>query len=154
MEASHLRRVRPRRAISGMGHVGRRSMRRVARRRPWAASVLVVPHASHRLWVPARLRNGRGSDAPGVRTPSRYGSRNVTVWQVVSRHIQRRIVPPDPHRDPGPGRVDHLHHHTPVTLSKSPQPPTNTRSPTLNSEEPENVACNSANRPSRFESER
>ena len=63
-------------------------------------------------------------------------SRNVTVWQVVSRHIQRRIVPPDPHRDPGPGRVDHLHHHTPVTLSKSPQPPTNIRSPTLNSEEP------------------
>ena len=35
-----------------------------------------------------------------------------------------------------------------------PHPPTNTRSPTLNSEEPENVACNSANRPSRFESER
>ena len=29
-------------------------------------------------------------------------SRNVTVWQVRSRHIQRRIVPPDPHRDPGP----------------------------------------------------
>ena len=31
----------------------------------WAlsASVLVVPHASHRLWVPARLRSGRGSDA-------------------------------------------------------------------------------------------
>ena len=63
-------------------------------------------------------------------------SRNVTVWQVVSRHIQRRIVPPDPHRDPGPGRVDHLHHHTPVTLSKSPQPPSNTHSPTPNSEEP------------------
>ena len=29
------------------------------------------------------------------------------------------FVPPDPHRDPGPGRVDHLHHHTPVTLSDS-----------------------------------
>ena len=29
--------------------------------------------------------------------------------------------PPDPHRDPGPGRVDHLHHHAPVTLSKSPR---------------------------------
>ena len=31
----------------------------------WAlsASVVVVPHASHRLWVPARLRSGRGSDA-------------------------------------------------------------------------------------------
>jgi len=29
-------------------------------------------------------------------------SRNVTVWQVRSQHIQRRIVPPDPCRDPGP----------------------------------------------------
>ena len=47
-------------------------------------------------------------------------SRNVTVWQVVSRHIQRRIVSPGPCRNPAPGRVDHLHHHTPVTLSKSP----------------------------------
>ena len=64
-------------------------------------------------------------------------SSNVTVWQVVSRHIQRRIVPPEPCRDPAPRRVDHLHHHTPVTLNKSPQPPTNTRSPTLNPEEPD-----------------
>ena len=46
-------------------------------------------------------------------------------------------VEPELHRNPGPRRVDHLHHHTPVTLSKSPQPPTNTRSPTLNSEEPD-----------------
>ena len=30
------------------------------------------------------------------------------------------FVPSDPHRDPGPGRVDHLHHHTPVTLSNYP----------------------------------
>ena len=30
------------------------------------------------------------------------------------------LKPPDPHRDPGPGRVDHLHHHTPMTVSKSP----------------------------------
>ena len=30
------------------------------------------------------------------------------------------FVPPDPHRDPGPGRVDHLHHHTPVTLCDHP----------------------------------
>ena len=27
--------------------------------------------------------------------------------------------PPDPRRDPGPGRVDHLHHHAPVALSDS-----------------------------------
>ena len=50
-------------------------------------------------------------------------SRNVTVWQVRSRHIQRRIVPPEPCRDLGPRRVDHLHHHAPVTLSDSPHNP-------------------------------
>ena len=102
----------------------------------WAlsASVLVVPHASHRLWVPARLRSGRGSDAavqarldmgphgvprgcqlstqscnggsldvqlldrpadhphthtPREHTPSRCGP-GMTVWQVRSRHAQRR----------------------------------------------------------------
>ena len=47
-------------------------------------------------------------------------SRNVTVWQACSRHIQRRIVPPEPCRNPGPGRVDHLHHHTTVALSDQP----------------------------------
>ena len=46
-------------------------------------------------------------------------SRNVTVWQACSRHIHRRIVPPEPCRDPGPGRVDHLHHHVPVALCDS-----------------------------------
>ena len=50
-------------------------------------------------------------------------SRNVTVGQVRSRHIQHRIVPPEPCRDPGPGRVDHLHHHAPVALSDSPRNP-------------------------------
>ena len=44
-------------------------------------------------------------------------------WQVVSRHIHRRIVSPDPRRDPGPGRVDHLHDHTPVALSDSARNP-------------------------------
>ena len=29
------------------------------------------------------------------------------------------LKPSDPHRDPGPGRVDHLHHHTTVALSDS-----------------------------------
>ena len=29
------------------------------------------------------------------------------------------LKPPDPRRDPGPGRVDHLHHHTTVALSDS-----------------------------------
>ena len=30
------------------------------------------------------------------------------------------FVPSDPHRDPGPGRVDHLHHHAPVALCDHP----------------------------------
>ena len=29
------------------------------------------------------------------------------------------FMPPDPHRDPGPGCVDHLHHHTTVALGDS-----------------------------------
>ena len=29
------------------------------------------------------------------------------------------LKPPEPCRDPGPGRVDHLHHHTTVALSDS-----------------------------------
>ena len=33
------------------------------------------------------------------------------------------LKPPDPCRDPGPGHVEHLHHHTPVTLSNSPHNP-------------------------------
>ena len=47
-------------------------------------------------------------------------SRNVTVWQVCSRHIQRRLN----HRilvgTPGLGRVDDLHDHTPVALCDHP----------------------------------
>ena len=39
---------------------------------------------------------------------------------VTHTQLGRALKPPDPHRDPGPGRVDHLHHHTPVALSKSP----------------------------------
>ena len=30
------------------------------------------------------------------------------------------LKPPDPRRDPGPGRVNHLHHHTPVALCAHP----------------------------------
>ena len=32
------------------------------------------------------------------------------------------LKPPDPRRNSGPGRVDHLHHHTPVALSDHPTP--------------------------------
>ena len=69
-------------------------------------------------------------------------SRNVTVWQACSRHIRRRIVPSDPHRDPGPGRVDHLHHHAPVALSKSPRNPGNQPADcTTQHQAPEYLGC-------------
>ena len=57
--------------------------------------------------------------ARGVHTEW-FCSIKVAIWQACSRHIQRRIVPPEPCRDPGPGRVDHLHHHTTVALCDHP----------------------------------
>lgn len=66
----------------------------------------------------------RPADRPHTQTRGAHTfslcSRNVTVWQVRSQHIHRRIVPPDPHGTPAQGRVDHLHHDAPVTVSKSP----------------------------------
>ena len=130
-----------------------------------AASVLVVPYASHRDPRPEPLRNGRGSDAacrhgliwehtvfhvvascganPAMVAPSK---RNSWIAERIARAPQTRpgsthrvvlldeshdpagafaphpasFKPPNPRRDPGPGRVDHLHHHTPVTPSNHP----------------------------------
>ena len=70
----------------------------------------VVPHwrASPRRVAPSK-RNCRIAQriaraprrARGAHTFS-LCSRNVTVWQVRARHIQRGIVPPEPCREPGP----------------------------------------------------
>lgn len=70
----------------------------------------VVPHwrANPAMVAPSK-RNCRIAQRI-ARTPKRARgahtfslcSRNVTVWQVRSRRIQRRIVPPDPHRNTGP----------------------------------------------------
>ena len=49
----------------------------------------------------------------------RFCSMKDTICQVRSRYCQRRIVPPDPHRNPGTRCADHLHHHASVTLSDS-----------------------------------
>ena len=83
----------------------------------WRASPEIVAPSKRNCRIAQRIarapKRARGAHTFSLR------SRNVTVSQVRSRHIHRRIVPPDPHRDPGPGRVDHLHHHTPMTLSDS-----------------------------------
>ena len=50
-------------------------------------------------------------------------SRNVTVWQACSRHIQRRLNHRSLAGTPGPGRVDHLHDHAPVALYDSARNP-------------------------------
>ena len=83
----------------------------------WRASPKIVAPSKRNRWI---ARVPRRTRCAHTRSSC---SRNVTVWQVVSRHIQRRVVPPDPHWDPGPRRVDHLHHHAPVTVSKSPHNP-------------------------------
>ena len=69
------------------------------------------------------------SDRPADRphTQTRPGSTHRVVLLSEGRDLAgvfaaypASFMPPDPRRDPGPGRVDHLHHHTPVALSKSP----------------------------------
>ena len=84
----------------------------------WRASPTIVAPSTRNCRIAQRIartpRRARGAHTEW------FCSMKVTIRQVRSRHIQRRIVPPDPHRDPGPRRVDHLHHHTPVTLSDHP----------------------------------
>ena len=66
----------------------------------------------------------RPADRPGAQT--RPGSTHRVVLLSEGRDLAgvfaaypASLKPPDPRRDPGPGRVDHLHHHTPVALSDS-----------------------------------
>ena len=68
------------------------------------------------------------SDRPADRphTQTRPGSTHRVVLLSESRDLAgvfaaypSAFVPSDPRRAPGPGRVDHLHHHTPVALSDS-----------------------------------
>ena len=54
--------------------------------------------------------------SPGTSTPTR----NPAQHPVTHTQLGRALKPPDPHRDPGPGRVDHLHHHATVALCDHP----------------------------------
>ena len=132
-----------------------------------AASVLVVPHASHQPQHPNPCETGGGrcglqtrldmgphgiprscqlssqscnggsleaqlSDRPADRPHTQTRPRcahPLVMFQECHRlagvfaAYPSPLKSPDPHRDPGPRRVDHLHHHTPVTSSKSPHNP-------------------------------
>ena len=67
----------------------------------------------------------RPADRPGAQ--ARPGSTHRVVLLDEGRDLAgvfaaypASLMPSDPRRDPGPGRVNHLHHHTPVTLSDHP----------------------------------
>ena len=68
------------------------------------------PHPSMRTW--ALLAAGR------ARRP-RHHLHPGPLRHLPHPYMRRALKPPDPRRDPGPGRVDHLHDHTPVTLCDS-----------------------------------
>ena len=52
------------------------------------------------------------------------------------------LKPPEPCRDPGPRRIDHLHHHTPMTLSDSAHNPgTPPAGCTTQHRAPEHLGC-------------
>ena len=66
----------------------------------------------------------RPADRPGAQT--RPGCAHPLVMFQECRRLAggfaaypASLKPPDPHRDPGPGRVDDLHDHAPVTLCDS-----------------------------------
>ena len=67
----------------------------------------------------------RPADRPGPQTRPRC-ARLLAVLQECHRlagvfaAYPSVLKPSDPHRDPGPGRVDHLHHNTPMTLCDHP----------------------------------
>ena len=64
------------------------------------------------------------SDRPHTQTRPR-GAHPLVMFQEYHRPAgafaayPASLKPPEPRRDPGPGRVDHLHHHAPVALSNS-----------------------------------
>ena len=91
--------------------------------------------ASHAVLIIAGLASDSGSleaqlsdrpaDRPGPQTRPRCAHPLVMLQEChrlagVFAAYPSAFVPPDPLRDPGPGRVDHLHHHAPVALCDHP----------------------------------
>ena len=104
----------------------------------WERRLDMGPHGVPRsCQLPSQSCNGGSleaqlSDRPADRphTQTRPGSTHRVVLLNESHDpagvfasYPALLKPPEPCRDPGPGRVDHLYHHTPVTLSNSPHNP-------------------------------
>ena len=83
----------------------------------WRANPAMVAPSKRNCRIAQRIARTHRR-ARGAHTRSSC-SRNVTVWQACSRHIQRRLNHRNLAGTPGPGRVDHLHDHAPVALSDS-----------------------------------
>jgi len=67
----------------------------------------------------------RPADRPGPQTRPRCAHLLAVLQEChrlagVFAAYPASLMPPDPHRDPGPRRVDHLHHHTTVALCDHP----------------------------------
>ena len=89
----------------------------------------------------------RPADRPGAQTRP-GGAHPLVMFQECHRlagvfaTYPASFMPPDPRRDPGPRRVDHLHDHAPVALSDSAHNPGTPRAGcTTQHRAPEHLGC-------------
>ena len=82
---------------------------------PSSASVLVMPYVLINPQHPNPCEAG-GVVRCGSQTRLDMGPHSIPRGAAYPASLK----PPQPCQDPGLGRVDHLHHHTPVALSNSP----------------------------------
>ena len=76
-----------------------------------------MPHTSHHPPAPEPPTKTGKVIRCGLQTQLDTGPHSIPRGATYPASLK----PPEPYRDPGPGRVDHLHHHTPVALSNSPR---------------------------------
>ena len=118
-----------------------------------ARPAIVAPSKRNCRRVPGRARGAPATRAriqlyrPGPQT--RPGCAHPLVMFQECRRLAggfaaypASLKPPDPHRDPGPGRVDHLHNHAPETLYDSAHNPgTQPAGCTTQHRAPEHLGC-------------
>ena len=98
------------------------------RLRTWVEGVALAPAVTGRVLLGAATHLTWGvaselDDMEGIEDAGRVLELIVDGVLAVPGRDPSALKPPQPCRDPGPGRVDHLHHHTPVTLCDSPRNP-------------------------------